>query len=183
MSQRLRYAVMTALCVALAVAPGLRVHSVSAQVAGGGAGAPDLILTNGKIITVDDRFSIAEAVAIRGDRFVAVGTTQEIARLAGPAARRIDLRGRAVTPGLIDNHMHLLRAGGTWQQEVRWDGIASRKQALALLSARAAATPAGQWVFNLGGWAIEQFADDAHPFTRDELDKVAPVNPVLLQAS
>jgi len=174
---------MTALCVALAVAPGLRVHSVSAQVAGGGAGAPDLILTNGKIITVDDRFSIAEAVAIRGDRFVAVGTTQEIARLAGPATRRIDLRGRAVTPGLIDNHMHLLRAGGTWQQEVRWDGIASRKQALALLSARVAATPAGQWVFNLGGWAIEQFADDPHPFTREELDKVAPVNPVLLQAS
>src|ERR1700738_4951505 len=73
--------------------------------------AADLIFSNGKIITVDDRFTIAQAVAIRGDRFVAVGTNQDIARLAGPNTRRIDLRGKAVTPGLIDNHMHLLRGG------------------------------------------------------------------------
>src|ERR1700732_4058049 len=73
--------------------------------------APDLVLSNGKIITVDERFTVAQAVAIRGDRIVAVGTNQEIAQLAGPNTRRIDLRGRAVTPGLIDNHMHLLRAG------------------------------------------------------------------------
>jgi predicted amidohydrolase YtcJ len=183
MSKRLSIVIVATFCAALGVAPALRVHSVLAQTPAGAAGAPDLILTNGKIITVDDRFSIAEAVAIRGDRFVAVGTTQEISRLAAPTTRRIDLRGRAVTPGLIDNHMHIVRYSGTWQQEVRWDGIASRKQALALLAARASATPAGQWVFNLGGWAIEQFADDPHPFTRAELDKVAPVNPVLLQAS
>src|SRR5579863_3636907 len=71
--------------------------------------APDLILSNGKIITVDERFTIAQAVAIKGDRIVAVGTNQDIARLAGPGTRRIDLMGRAVIPGLIDNHMHLLR--------------------------------------------------------------------------
>src|SRR4030095_2045565 len=63
--------------------------------------APDTILFNGKIITVDDRFSIAQAVAIRGERFSAVGTNEEITRLAGPKTRRIDLRGRAVTPGLL----------------------------------------------------------------------------------
>jgi len=56
--------------------------------------APDLILSNGKIVTVDERFSVAQAVAVRGDRVLAVGTNQEIARLAGPATRRIDLRGR-----------------------------------------------------------------------------------------
>ena len=67
----------------------------------------DLILTNGKIITVDERFSIAQAVAIRGDRVTATGTDQEIARLAGANTRRIDLKGKAVIPGLIDNHMHL----------------------------------------------------------------------------
>jgi predicted amidohydrolase YtcJ len=143
----------------------------------------DIILTNGKIITVDERFTIAPAAAVRGDRIVAVGTDQEIGRLAGAATRRIDLRGRAVVPGLIDNHMHLLRAGTTWRWEVRWDGVDSRKQALELLRARVSALPAGEWVYTLGGWAIEQFADDSKPFTRDELDRVAPNHPVLLQAS
>lgn len=148
-----------------------------------GGGAPDLILSNGKIITVDDRFTIAQAVAIRGERIIAVGSNQDIARLAGPGTRRIDLRGRSVTPGLIDNHMHLLRGGGTFQWEVRWDGVESRKDALAMLRARAAAIGPGEWVYNLGGWAIEQFADDRRPFTSDELDKVVSSHPVLLQAS
>jgi predicted amidohydrolase YtcJ len=97
--------------------------------------------------------------------------------------RRIDLGGKAVIPGLIDNHMHLLRAGTTWQREVRLDGVGSRARALDLLRARVAATPAGEWIYTLGGWALEQFADDARPFTREELDGVAPRNPLLLQAS
>ncbi len=77
--------------------------------------AADVLLTGGKIITVDERFPIAQAVAIRGERIVAVGTDQELARLAGPSTRRIDLAGRSVIPGLIDNHMHLMRAGTTWR--------------------------------------------------------------------
>src|SRR5581483_3375914 len=101
--------------------------------------APDLILSNGKIITVDDRFTIAQAVAVTGSRITAVGTNQDVARLAGPRTTRLDLRGRAVIPGLIDYHRHLLRAGATWQQEVRWDGVESRRQALSLLRARAGA--------------------------------------------
>jgi predicted amidohydrolase YtcJ len=145
--------------------------------------APDVILSNGKIITVDERFSLAQAVAIRGDRIVAVGSDAEVAKLATPATRRIDLRGRAVIPGLIDNHMHLTRYGTTWQWEVRWDGIGSRAAALEKLRARAKTVAPGEWIYNLGGWAIEQFADDPRPFTREELDKVAPNNPVLLQAS
>src|SRR5438876_794535 len=133
--------------------------------------------------SVADRFSIAQAVAIRGDRVVAVGANSDIVRLAGANTRRIDLRGRSVIPGLIDNHMHLLRAGATWQWEVRWDGIGSRKEALEMLRARTKAVSRGEWVFNLGGWTIDQFSDDRRPFTRDELDEVAPDNPVLLQAS
>src|SRR5437667_6833130 len=82
--------------------------------------AVDTILTNGKIITVDERFTIAQAMAIRGDRVVAVGTNQEMTQLAGPNTRRIDLRGRTAIPGLIDNHMHLLRAAGTWTKELRF---------------------------------------------------------------
>ncbi len=147
------------------------------------AGQADLILSNGKIITVDERFTIAQAVAIRGDRIVAVGTSQDITRLAGPNTRRIDLGGRAVTPGLIDNHMHLLRAGTTWLRELRFDGVESRKQAIEMVRARAKAEGPGGWVFNIGGWAHQQFADDPKPFTREELDRIAPDNPVALQES
>ena len=173
MARRILKRAITALVFATGV--GATVHAQQP--------APDLILSNGKIITVDERFSIAQAVAIKGDRIVAVGGNQDITRLAGPGTRRIDLRGRAVTPGLIDNHMHLLRAGTTWQYEVRLDGVETRKHALDLLRARAAATAPGEWIYTLGGWAIEQFADDKKPFTREELDQAAPNNPVLLQAS
>jgi predicted amidohydrolase YtcJ len=143
----------------------------------------DIILTNGKVVTVDDRFSIAQAVAIEGDRILRVGSNSEIIQLSSPSTRRIDLRGRTVIPGLIDNHMHLVRTAATWDKEVRWDGVGTRKQALELLRARVKAAPAGEWIYNLGGWAVEQFADDSRPLTRDELDRIAPANPVLLQAS
>jgi predicted amidohydrolase YtcJ len=147
------------------------------------AAQADVVLTNGKIVTVDDRFTIAQSVAIKGDRIVAVGSNQEIAQLAGSATRQIDLKGRTVTPGLIDNHMHLLRAGATWQLELRWDGIYSRKQAIDMLRARAKSVGSGEWVFNIGGWSTAQFADDPKPFTREELDRIAPDNPVALQES
>ena len=143
----------------------------------------DLILTNGKIITVDDRFSIAQAIAIRGDRFVAVGTNQDITKLAGPNTRRIDLGGKAVIPGLIDAHAHLMRAAETWAIEARFDDVDTRKQALAIVKAKAAELGAGQWVFNLGGWSYDQFSDGPKPLTREELDQAAPNNPVYLQFS
>jgi predicted amidohydrolase YtcJ len=143
----------------------------------------DLVLTDGKIVTVDERFTIAQAVAVRGERIVAVGTTEDILRLAGPNTRRMDLRGRTVIPGLIDNHMHLLRAATTWQLELRFDGVYSRKQAIDLIRARAARVGAGQWVFNIGGWTTAQFADDTKAFTREELDRIAPDNPMALQES
>jgi hypothetical protein len=145
--------------------------------------APDLILTNAKIVTVDDQFSIAQAVAIRGDRFVRVGTSQAITRLAGPSTRRIDLQGRTVVPGLIDNHAHFQEEGAYWMLELRFDGVDTRKQVLELIRAKAKSVGPGQWVYNLGGWSPDQFSDDKRPFTRDELDKYAPDNPVFLQFS
>ncbi len=143
--------------------------------------APDLILTNGKIVTVDDRFNIAQAVAVTGERILAVGKNQDIAKLAGTATRMIDLRGRTVIPGLIDNHAHFMRAAEYWNREVRWDGVTSRKQALDMIAARAKQTKPGEWVLVLGGWSLEQFVDSQQGFTREELDRVAPENPVLLQ--
>src|SRR5678816_1098919 len=143
----------------------------------------DVIFTNGKIITVDEKFTIAQALAVRGNRIVAVGTNQQIAQVATATTRRIDLRGRAVVPGLIDNHMHLLRAGTTWTREVRLDGVESRRQALDLVTARAKAVPPADWVYNIGGWSVDQFADSRAKFTREELDRIAPNNPVALQES
>jgi predicted amidohydrolase YtcJ len=142
---------------------------------------PDIILSNGKIITVDDRFSIAQAVAVRGDRIVAVGTSQDIARLAGPNTRRIDLGGRSVVPGLIDNHAHYMEEGVLWTVELRLDGIETRKQAIDMVRAKAKSLPQGQWVYTLGGWSPDQFVDDKRPFMRAELDAIAPNHPVLLQ--
>src|SRR3989449_4407997 len=142
--------------------------------------SPDMILTNGKIITVDDRFSIAQAVAIRGDRVVAVGSNQEVSRLAGPNTQRIDLRGKAMVPGLIDNHAHFQEEGAYWTLEFRLDGVDSRKRALEMLRAKAKERGQGQWVYNLGGWSPDQFTDNKKPFTRDELDQYAPDNPVYM---
>lgn len=147
------------------------------------AGPADLILTSGEIITVDQKFSIAQAVAVRGDRILAVGTNEEINRLAGSNTRRIDLRGRAVTPGFIDNHSHFQEEGAYWTLELRLDGIESRRQALEMIRAKAQAKGPGQWVFTVGGWSPDQFTDDSRPFTREELDTVAPNNPVYLQVT
>ena len=89
----------------------------------------DIILVNGKIVTVDDRFTIAEAIAIRGQRIVAVGSNAEIGKLKGPQTRTIELAGRTVIPGLIDNHSHWVRAAE--HNELRFDGVTSRKRAIA----------------------------------------------------
>ncbi len=145
------------------------------------AAAPDVILFNGKIITVDNRFSIAQAVAVRGDRIVAVGTSQDINRLAGPATRRIDLGGKSVVPGMIDNHAHIMEEGRIWLQELRLDGVTTRKAALDMIRAKAAATKPGDWVYVLGGFTVDQFTDNKKDFTASELDAVAPNNPVQLQ--
>jgi predicted amidohydrolase YtcJ len=87
-----------------------------------------------------------------------VGSSQEIAKLAGPGTKTVDLRGRTAIPGLIDNHLHLLRAGNTWELELRFDGVYSRKQAIEMLRERAKKVGAAGWVFNIGGWATAQFA-------------------------
>lgn len=145
------------------------------------APAADIVLTNGKIITVDDRFSVQQAIAVRGDRIVAVGTNQEINRSAGPNTRRIDLAGRSVVPGMIDNHAHIMEEGRIWLEELRLDGVTTRRQTLEMIRAKASSIKPGQWVYVLGGFTPDQFTDNKSDFTRTELDLVAPNNPVQLQ--
>jgi predicted amidohydrolase YtcJ len=144
------------------------------------AQAPDTVLVNGKIVTVDDRFTIAQALAIKGERILKVGTTAEVEALRGPQTRVIDLAGRTVIPGLIDNHAHWVRAAE--HDELRFDGVTSRQQALKMLADRVHSAPAGEWVVVLGGWSEEQFTDEPRGFSLEELDRIAPNNPVVLQA-
>ena len=144
------------------------------------AQAPDTVLVNGKIVTVDDRFTIAQALAIRGQRILKVGSNAEIERLKGPATRTIDLAGRTVIPGLIDNHAHWVRAAE--HDELRFDGVTSRQQALGMLAERVRTTRPGEWIVVLGGWSEEQFTDEPRGFPLEELDRIAPNNPVVLQA-
>jgi len=143
---------------------------------------PDLVLVNGKVVTVDDRFTIAQAVAIKGTRIVAVGSTAAIRKLAGPGTKVIDAQGRTVIPGLIDNHAHFVRVAEKWHSEMRLDGITSRAQAIKMLQERVRAAKPGEWIVALGGWSEEQFTDDARGFPLAELDRLAPNNPVALQA-
>ena len=159
---------------------GLALAAFAAAAAPARAQAPDTVLVNGKIITVDDRFTIAQALAIRGERILKVGTTAEVEALKGPQTRVIDLAGRAVIPGLIDNHAHWVRAAE--HDELRFDGVTSRQQALKMLADRVRSTPAGEWIVVLGGWSEEQFADEPRGFPLEELDRIAPNNPVVLQA-
>ncbi len=138
---------------------------------------PDLILVNGKLFTGDPTTPSAAAVAIRGERIIAVGTSTDIAALAGPATRRIDLRGQLVTPGFNDAHMHFIPyPKGVQLQfanlEPSWD------ETKAVLGAAIAEAPVGTWVF--GGVGSTVVFDAA--VTRFELDRLAPKNPVLLHA-
>ena len=140
----------------------------------------DTVLVNGKIVTVDDRFAIAQALAIKAARIIKVGTNAEIEALRGPPTRTIDLNGRTVIPGLIDNHSHWIRAAE--HNELRFDGVTSRARALVLVAERVRTAAPGEWIVVLGGWSEEQFTDDPRGFSLAELDRIAPNNPVVLQA-
>ncbi len=145
------------------------------------AQSADTILINGKIVTVDDQFRTVQAVAIQGGRIVAMGRNDEVQKLKGPATRLIDVQGRTVIPGLIDNHAHYMRAAEYWHSEVRLDGVTSRKQAVDLMREKVRESKPGEWVVVLGGWSEEQFTDESRGFTRKELDEIAPNNPLALQ--
>lgn len=147
-----------------------------------GQQAPELLLLNGKIVTVDDYFSIEEAVAISGERIVALGSDDELRGLADADTRVVDLAGRTVIPGLIDNHNHVIRATEYWPNEARLDGVTSRSDALARLAAKAESLGDGEWLMALGGWTESQFADNRTDFTLAELDAVAPDRPAFVQS-
>ncbi len=142
-------------------------------------GAADLILHNGRITTLDRQIPEAQAVAIRGGRFVAVGTDQELMARADAATKRIDLKGRRVIPGLIDSHMHIIRGGLNYNMELRWDGVRSLADAMRMLRQQVDRTPAPQWVRVVGGFTAHQFAEKRLP-SLEEINAISPDTPVFI---
>lgn len=139
----------------------------------------DLILHNGKITTLDAGTPEAEAIVIRDGRVAAIGSDEDILRDALSGAKRIDLEQRRVIPGLNDSHTHLIRGGLSFNMELRWEGVPSLADALAMLKEQADRTPAPQWVRVIGGWSEFQFAERRMP-TLAEINAAAPDTPVFI---
>src|SRR5678816_2328152 len=96
----------------------------------------DMVLRNGKVITVDGEFSIKEAVAIKNGRFIAVGSDRDVRPLMGSGTRVIDLGGRTVVPGLIDSHIHATLAGLSWDAELHWERTRTLADGVGQIAAR-----------------------------------------------
>ncbi len=151
---------------------------------------PDIILSGGKVLIVDDRFSVAEAVAIRGERILAVGDDDRILKMAGPQTESIDLEGKTVVPGLIDTHYHLgdyvLRhmlleeKGIQWEGKVEMLGLRWKDADEAFRDVKRAveAADAGELVRVSG-----RNADVVESLTMEQLDSISPENPVLVVAA
>ena len=139
----------------------------------------DLVLINAKVTTLDRANPVAEAVAIRDGRFLAVGREAEVRVAAGPDATVIDAAGRRLIPGLIDSHIHVIRGGLNYNMELRWDGVPSLADAMAMLKTQVGNTPPPQWVRVVGGFTEHQFAEKRLP-TFEELNAVAPQTPVFI---
>lgn len=152
----------------------------AASVAVASAQAPDLILVNGKVVTLDAQSAIAEAMAVSGDRIAAVGRSSDVRPLAGPRTRIVDLQGRVVIPGLIDSHLHAIRAALSFSTEVNWIGSPSLVDALGRITAASRSMKPGAWLIVAGGWNEQQFAEKRRP-TQAELEAAAPGNPVYVQ--
>src|SRR5258706_15913710 len=140
---------------------------------------PDLILYRGLFTTLDPGNPSANAVAIKDGVFIAVGREEDVMPLAGAKTKKVDLKGRRVLPGLIDNHLHIIRGGLNFNMELRWDGVPSLADAMAMLKKQVAITPPPQWVRVVGGFTEHQFSEKRLP-TIDELKAAAPDTPVFI---
>ena len=140
----------------------------------------DLIVTNAKIISLDANSSVAQAMAVRRGRLVAVGVADQVLQFQGPATRVVDAGGRTVIPGLIDSHMHAVRAALSYSTEVNWIGVNTIPEAMARLREAAAQSRPGTWLIVAGGWTEQQFVEKRRP-TLAEVNAAAPDNPAYIQ--
>lgn len=141
------------------------------------ASARDLRLRGGRIVTMDAAGTTVSEVTIQDGRFTAVGPRGN--QRLSPCTTEIDLRGRTVVPGLIDNHNHIVLLGIRPGHHTPIEGARSIADVQAVLKARASAVPAGGFITSMGGWNVAQFAEKRLP-TLAELDAAVPNHPVLL---
>ena len=185
--------------VLLGLAGGLMLLAVKAS-----AQAPDMILYNGKIVTVDNNSTIAQAVAITGNKIAAVGTDRDVQAMAGPNTQKLDLKGRTVIPGIIDTHRHMYGAaegqyGGALSDDdlrrypVDWAGVKSKEDVLnqvrgVMTKYKKEFTP-GRWIYLNNRVSFMGNNDPNSPsfanilydqLNQWELDKVTPDNPVMM---
>jgi len=175
MRKRLRPVWLTALCVigAVAVATFAPLGAAHAQPA-------DLIVVNARVATLDAASRVADALAVRDGRLIAVGSRSAVEALAGRDTRRVDAGGRTVVPGLVDSHIHAIRAALSYATEVNWIGAASIDEAMARLREGAARARPNAWLIVAGGWTELQFAEKRRP-TLAEVQRAVPNNPTYLQ--
>jgi hypothetical protein len=140
----------------------------------------DIVLFNGKILTVDKDFAVQQALAIGHGEVLASGSNAAMKKLAGDHARLVDLGGRTVIPGLTDGHIHGIRAAQTFATEVNWIGVPTLKEALEKIRQAGKSQKPGSWIVVAGGWTEEQFAEKRRPTPREVAD-AAPDNPVYIQ--
>lgn len=138
---------------------------------------PDRLLTNGRVWT---GHGFVGSVAVANGEIVAVGDREEASAQIDRGAEVIDLEGRLAVPGLIDSHIHFVRAGLTWNDAIRWDGLTSLVEALDLLRHAAATSAPGSWLRVVGGWHPGHFIENRGPSVA-ELNAVAPGHPVYVQ--
>ena len=142
----------------------------------------DLILFNGKIITVDTQDRVFQAVAIQGDKILKTGSDAEITPMAGPQCKMIDLKGKTVTPGLIDSHYHMMYYGAQFWPgylDIRHPKVKSKAELLQIVGDYAKQLKPGEWISGNQGFTL-QFSET---LDRYDLDSVAPNNPVYVRHS
>lgn len=153
----------TFLTTLLAVIVALSSNHLYAQ------GNADIIIYNAKVHAMDENNTTAEAIALKGNKVLAIGTNTEINKLRSKKSKSIDAKGKTVVPGLFDSHAHVIRAGRFYNSELRWDGVNSLEKALQMLKEQAQRTPKGQWVRVVGGWSPYQFKEERFP-TLEEIN-------------
>jgi len=139
----------------------------------------DTLIVNARIATLDPKRPNAEAIAIRGERIVALGAEGDLASFRGPSTRVIDAGRRVVIPGLNDAHTHFIRGGLTYTNEVRWDGVPSLAEGMRRVREQARRTPPPHWVQVIGGWTWAQFAEKRHP-TLEEINAATGDTPCMI---
>jgi predicted amidohydrolase YtcJ len=138
----------------------------------------DMVLVHGTVLTVDAEDSVAQAIAVRDGKIVAVGTDAQVMKLAGARTRVVDLHGRTATPGMIDTHSHYAEAGAEDLFAIKLDDATSIAEIVNRVKKRAAAAKPGEWVQGRG-WDEGKLAERRYVYAAD-LDAVSPQNPVIL---